>query len=574
MKLKWIVPILTGLLCLNGIAETNFIQNGDFESWNGSLPDYWQLETSGLSLTRDTTDYYNGQSAAKIVLTSKDTQILLQDSIPVVGGNKYRLAMYVKENDDAGRLRFWGYWLGHDVDGGPQAPSYSSDNEEWQLYEMEIEVPNGARFMNLEIRFYDVSSKWDGDAEFRIDNLLLEPLAPLKPDIFNVTDSVFYEGSTIEVQAHICDDQTIDEAWLFYSVNGVLPFTQTDMTWQEADCWQGGIPACQQGDRLEFYIMAEDDETNVNSARTDTFRILIGKNDIATARQQDENGVPLLQGFKARMEGIVTVESGIFSEKYHDSYIQDNTGGINIYSEEKRETDLTAGDRIEVVGKLDQIGGRSVVVPEKIAVIETGVPFPEIPVLTCMQAGESYEGQIIEIRDVSVEDWISKADTSFIATLSDGSGSLKLLVHEQTDIDGHSDPAGGGTTIIRGILSQYDEEMPYTDEYCVLPRSWSDFTVTALEDPIYFVTSMALFQNHPNPFNPETNIHYQLNKKSDVKIRIYDILGREVDILTPGQQSAGMYAIKWDGSKFASGVYFCLFEAGNYRQIRKMVLMQ
>ena len=73
--------------------------------------------------------------------------------------------------------------------------------------------------------------------------------------------------------------------------------------------------------------------------------------------------------------------------------------------------------------------------------------------------------------------------------------------------------------------------------------------------------SFALSQNYPNPFNPSTTIRYELSMVSDVTIRIYDILGREVKTLVEERETAGQHVIYWDGTdrygrRVASGVYY------------------
>lgn len=68
--------------------------------------------------------------------------------------------------------------------------------------------------------------------------------------------------------------------------------------------------------------------------------------------------------------------------------------------------------------------------------------------------------------------------------------------------------------------------------------------------------SYSLNQNYPNPFNPVTKIKFALPKQSFAKIVIYDLLGREVATLVNENLKPGSYEVDWDGSAFASGVYF------------------
>ena len=70
----------------------------------------------------------------------------------------------------------------------------------------------------------------------------------------------------------------------------------------------------------------------------------------------------------------------------------------------------------------------------------------------------------------------------------------------------------------------------------------------------------ALYQNYPNPFNPVTTIKFDLPKQSEVKIIVYDILGRETAVLVDKKMGAGIYEVQWNTNEFASGVYFYKME--------------
>ncbi|KAF0138843.1 MAG: 5'-nucleotidase [Stygiobacter sp.] len=85
-------------------------------------------------------------------------------------------------------------------------------------------------------------------------------------------------------------------------------------------------------------------------------------------------------------------------------------------------------------------------------------------------------------------------------------------------------------------------------------------------------TSFKLFQNYPNPFNPTTNISYQLPTNSHVTLKVYDVLGRIVAELVNEEKSAGSYTVKFDGTKFSSGVYFYTIKAGNFSDTKKLLL--
>ncbi len=83
-----------------------------------------------------------------------------------------------------------------------------------------------------------------------------------------------------------------------------------------------------------------------------------------------------------------------------------------------------------------------------------------------------------------------------------------------------------------------------------------------------------LLQNFPNPFNPVTDIRFVLPKTSIVKISIYDILGKEIEVLVNEKLSPGSYNVGWDASKHPSGVYLYKLSAGDFVETKKMILIK
>ncbi len=85
-----------------------------------------------------------------------------------------------------------------------------------------------------------------------------------------------------------------------------------------------------------------------------------------------------------------------------------------------------------------------------------------------------------------------------------------------------------------------------------------------------------LHQNYPNPFNPSTIINYQLTISSDVTLKVFDLLGKEVAQLVNEKQNAGSYAVDFNSTEFnlPSGIYFYTLNAGEFKETRKMVLIK
>ena len=89
----------------------------------------------------------------------------------------------------------------------------------------------------------------------------------------------------------------------------------------------------------------------------------------------------------------------------------------------------------------------------------------------------------------------------------------------------------------------------------------------------------ALHQNYPNPFNPTTTINYDIPESQLVTIMIYDIMGREIKSLVNEYQELGFKSVRWDatdnfGRAVSAGMYVYTIQAGDFRQVKKMVLLK
>ena len=101
----------------------------------------------------------------------------------------------------------------------------------------------------------------------------------------------------------------------------------------------------------------------------------------------------------------------------------------------------------------------------------------------------------------------------------------------------------------------------------------------AIEPQTEFPSQFILYSNYPNPFNSSTTIRYGLPDPANVKVKIYDILGREVVTLLSEDKPAGYHQMIWDGKsarglEVASGLYFYRFEVNNFVEVKKLILLR
>lgn len=98
--------------------------------------------------------------------------------------------------------------------------------------------------------------------------------------------------------------------------------------------------------------------------------------------------------------------------------------------------------------------------------------------------------------------------------------------------------------------------------------------MTSVEKTDVIAKSYSLEQNYPNPFNPSTVIRFSVPERSNVTLKVYDVLGKEVQTLLNGEMASGKYEVKFDASKLTSGVYFYTIQAGSFSQSKKMMLVK
>ncbi|MCX7877950.1 MAG: T9SS type A sorting domain-containing protein [Ignavibacteria bacterium] len=131
-------------------------------------------------------------------------------------------------------------------------------------------------------------------------------------------------------------------------------------------------------------------------------------------------------------------------------------------------------------------------------------------------------------------------------------------------------------------LYMYDfEDQPERDgAYYYKLKGFSSTGIEILESDeikigVTGIRNFRLEQNTPNPFNPLTNISYELFEPSYVSLKVFDLIGKEIATLYEGYQGKGTYTYQFDASKYenlTSGIYFYKLETEKYSEVKKMIL--
>ncbi len=142
--------------------------------------------------------------------------------------------------------------------------------------------------------------------------------------------------------------------------------------------------------------------------------------------------------------------------------------------------------------------------------------------------GDPYDSPCIDVGDPAIQDYLLDCDWGLGLQLSD-MGAY-----------------GGGDSLITAII----DDLPSI--------------------PVNFM----LLQNYPNPFNARTAIRFSLPKSQNVELTVYDLLGRQIEVLIDDYRDVGVHAITFDASSLSSGVYFYRLRAGHEAATKRMVLLK
>ncbi len=138
------------------------------------------------------------------------------------------------------------------------------------------------------------------------------------------------------------------------------------------------------------------------------------------------------------------------------------------------------------------------------------------------------------------------------------------------DSDGDLDVMSIGWN--HSLVLLYENKAKQSSAAAKLMTSLGNEGIQQLE--VHCPTEFALRQNFPNPFNPFTTLAYQVPKEIFVSLKVFDMLGREVSRLIDEVKDAGEYTVRWDATNAASGVYFCRMRAGDFVDLKKMIVVR
>lgn len=308
---------------------------------------------------------------------------------------------------------------------------------------------------------------------------------------------------------------------------------------------------------------------------------------IDSARSQDAQGVSLLLGQTITTRGVVTTQRELGRSLV---YFQSRTAGLVGFDTTFAGL-VKRGDSIEVTGTVVQFAGLTELQPvSNVTILDTGKTVTPL-VVTAGQVrldGETYEGRLIKIRNVTAVRTFAGADvTTWTVTgsgtnyrLFTGNDSCEIRIYATTNIA--NQPVNTFPFDVVALCSQFRSSAPFTSGYQILPRSLADFSLTTGVNTVSDIIpdNYSLHQNYPNPFNPTTNLQFEIPASRGkpvsgfVSLKIYNMLGKEVASLVNSNLNPGIYKYEFDASNLSSGIYYYKLTTGDFSDTKKMMLIK
>ena len=427
-------------------------------------------------------------------------------------------------------------------------------------------------------------------------------------------------NQSVMVSANIIDlDGTVKSASLNYQIgNAGRVFLAMTKSVADTTLYTATIPAVSTDSAMvNFYISATDNDSLIGYSPSDTvssnyfYQVLDGTLKIRDVQYSPYGGgYSGYNGYYVTLTGVVTADSsdlpGFGSSTPLRIYMQDGKGpwtGILIGTKGSKGTDVLKferGDNVTVTGVIiENYGVTSIDSLTTIVINSQNNPLPDPVDLTTGTIdknsngkvdAEQYESVLIDYKNVNVTDDNADGDSGPISTnhgeiyVTDGSGDTRV---ELQDGNHHYENLWDATLANDPNNIQVKLGSTFSELRGILYYSFSNYKLAPRKDDDFvgFVTDVKkdngvkpitynLSQNYPNPFNPSTIINFSIPKESMVTLKIYNILGQEVKTLVNDSKAPGNYSVSFNASSLSSGIYLYTIRAGNFFQVKKMLLLK
>jgi predicted extracellular nuclease len=410
-------------------------------------------------------------------------------------------------------------------------------------------------------------AEWD---QFEIDNI--EDLGthsanPDAPSITNVALSQDFITSSMEIEISATitpvEGQTITTAKIKYGVDGILN-NETDMWQDNGNVWMGNIPAQAAYTELEYQVVAWDGADNYGESAKQ--KVLIADAILTDLSAIRTNKAQYLNKM-ITVKGVVTIGSGVLDGQRTKVYIQDESGrGINLFAYDLIPG-LDRGDELVVVGEVAEYNNVLEIINFQYKENSTGNSLPEAKDISLTEANSlEYEGTWVKFDGIIADTTFAGGGTTLTIELGGDTSFVRIWNTTGIDISSYTI---GTSYWFSGVIN------PYYDNFQLLVGYAEDIqAATGIEDAEIPPNSFRLNPAYPNPFNPVTQLAWQLDRAGDYELSAYNVLGQKVSVISEGFGQPGTYSYRWNAGDLPTGVYYIQLKSGVNKQTQKVLLLK
>jgi len=411
-------------------------------------------------------------------------------------------------------------------------------------------------------------------------------------------------NESVEVKFNIEDtDGSVTEAKIFYQVDDGS-FSVISMTYQDT-AYVATIPGVNSDSSfVSYYVYAKDNAGNESISPNDTSKLYyywVLSSDPSIFHVQYtpyRNGGSRFEGEVLTLQGIITADSSdIDAQGGSAQYMQmqglEEWAGIRLIKVPLNGQ--IRGDLVSVTGTVIEdyyhttLDVTDIVVKEHVGEISPLLLTCDLISTGRNDAAEEYESMLLTYENLTVENDNADGSSNYGEILvSDATGTTRIELQDGNHSYHNNWETGlADSTSLIGIYEGNTFEsitgvIYYShNNFKLIPRNNDDFVghVTSVDDQNVTSENYSLWQNYPNPFNPSTIIKYTIpsdvkRQTTNVKLIVYDILGREVRTLVNEVQKPGSYEINFSATDLSSGIYFYTIKSSNFYQSKKMILLK
>jgi hypothetical protein len=363
-------------------------------------------------------------------------------------------------------------------------------------------------------------------------------------------------SGTYENQVVVSMSSVTPDAMIYYTTDGSEPTSTSTL-------YEGAVTLDQTGETTVVKAIATKENMTDSPVTMASYQIdLVAESysTLAAIREVSQGETVLYNG-----EATVTYTRSSRNQKY----MQDASAGILIDDSPGTITSTYAAGDV-MTGLLGTLGEFSGVI-QYVPAADPGAPVSTgevVPVeLSLDEVDLSYESMLVRFEGVTFEETGVFEDRENYS-ITDGNGTSVTFRTNFSESDYI------GTDIPTGPINLVALVGNFRGSLQLISRDLNDFEMSTSNENGDNPFTFGLEQNYPNPFNPTTVINYSVADISNVKLEVFDVLGRKVATLVNQVKSPGSYTANFNASSISSGIYFYRLEAGDFTSIKKMMLIK